>query len=129
MFRASGPRTLPADIAEDGKADGIIHLCEQAALEFGSNRREPTFARPVVAIKDGGPGTVVLPCTTKQQSGSPDFYELTSPPVVWTQPKVAVPSYASYRYEVVPRRHFVKKIGLIPQGPRIDLLNWLISRY
>jgi hypothetical protein len=129
MFRATRPKALPADIAQDGKADGIIHLCEQAALEFGSDRREPSFARPVVAIKDGGPGTVVLPCTTRPHSGSPDFYELASPPVVWTQTKATVPSYAFYRYEVVPRQHFLKKIGLLPQGPRIDLLNWLISRY
>ena len=129
MFLARRAEGLPDSVIEAGKADGFIHVCDQAALMFGSDRREPTAQRPVVAIRNDGPRMVVLPCTTKDNSGSPDFFELNDERVMWTRPSDCRKSFASYRYEVVPGSRLKGKIGVMPQPARIDLLAWLKSRY
>ena len=129
MFLARRAEVLPDSVIEAGKADGFIHVCEQAALMFGSDRREPTSHRPVVAIRNDGPRVVVLPCTTKDHTSSPEFFELNDERVMWTRPSDGCKSFASYRYEVVPGARLKGKIGVMPQPARIDLLAWLKSRY
>ena len=129
MFLARRTDVLPDSVIEAGKADGFIHVCEQVALMFGSDRREPTAHRPVVAIRNDGPRVVVLPCTTKNHSNDPEFYELNDERVMWARPSNGRKSFANYRYEVVDGSRLKGKIGMMPQPARIDLLTWLKSRY
>jgi hypothetical protein len=129
-FFARRAEALPDFVMEAGKADGFIHVCEQGALVFGSNRRKPTAQRPVVAIRNDGPRVVVLPCTSQDKNGQSDFYELTEQRVMWSRLPDGRKSFARDRYEVVTRTRLQKNpIGAMPQPARIDLLNWLKSRY
>ena len=121
---------LPEEVVEQGKAEGIIHACEQSALLFGSNRREPVSQRPVVSIRKDGVRAVVLPCTRTDQSADPDFFELVNDVnVQWSKPWDGRRSFVSCRYEVVSPAHLRQKIGVMPQAARIGLLEWLRSRY
>lgn len=129
MFAVGRVPALPDSVVEAGKADGFVHICDQFALIFGSDRRQPTAYRPVVGIRNDGPRVVVLPCTTKNQTGSPDFFELTEMRVMWTRPLEGRASFAYYRYEVVAGAHLKHKVGAMPQPARIELLAWLKSRY
>ena len=129
MFRARQAAVLPDSVIEAGKADGFIHICEQAALFFGNDRRDPTSHRPVVAVRNDGPRVVVLPCTRRDHSNDPGFFELDDKRVMWTRPDGDRSSFACCRYEVVPSTRMKGKIGTMPQTARIELLNWLKSRY
>ena len=129
MFVARQTERLPEPVIEAGKAEGFVHLCDQSALNFGSNRREPTAYRPVVTVRGEGSRLVILPCTTKDNTGSPDFFELNAQRVMWTRPDDGRKSFANYRYEMVPAQRLRGKIGVMPQAARIDLLAWLKSRY
>ncbi len=133
MFRP-GNKTpdLPDSVKEAGVADGFVHLCQQQALVFGGNRRTPVAARPVVAVKRHGPRMVVLPCTTRDQSNSPDFFDLNEKQrVMWSHSRNEERhSFAYYRYEAVDPVFLLQdKIGVMSQASRIELLNWLKSRY
>lgn len=129
MFLARQAEALPDSVVEAGKADGFIHLCEQAALMFGSDRREPRAYRAVVSVRNDGPRFVVLPCTTKDNPNSPDFFELDDQRVMWSRPSTGCSSFAYYRYEVVAGTRLKGKIGTMPQPARIELLAWLKARY
>lgn len=129
MFVARRIEELPESVSDAGKAEGMIHLCDQSALVFGSNRRKPTAYRPVVAVRSEGQRVVVLPCTSKDNTGSPDFFELNAERVMWTRPDDGRKSFANYRYEMVPAHRLRGKIGVMPQPARIELLVWLKSRY
>jgi len=129
MFVVRQAQLLPASVVEAGKADGFIHVCEQAALMFGSDRREPTNYRPVVAVRNDGPRFVVLPCTTKNNMNPADFFELNDQRVMWSRPSSDRTGFAYYRYEVVSGERLKGKIGVMPQPARIELLTWLKSRY
>jgi hypothetical protein len=72
---------------------------------------------------------VVLPCTTKDQAGSAEFFELNNKRVMWDRPSNDNNSYASFRYEVVSGDALKGKIGIMSQSARIELLRWLKSRY
>jgi hypothetical protein len=106
-----------------------VYVCEQAALTFGSNRREPTTYRPVVAVRHDGPRAVVLPCTSRDRSALPDFFELNEQRVMWVHAADGRRSFATCRYEVVDRGRLRGKIGVMPQPARIEILAWLKSRY
>jgi len=129
MFLARRADALPDSVIDADKADGFIHICQQVALSFGSDRREPKDYRPVVAVRHDGPRVVVLPCTTKDQTNSPEFFELNDDRAIWTRPSDGRKSFANDRYEVVAGSHLKGKIGFMPQPARIDLLAWLKSRY
>lgn len=129
MFQVQQRQSLPDAVAEADKADGFVYVCEQAALLFGSNRREPTAHRPVVAVRPDGERYVVLPCTTQDKTNFPDFFELNDKRVMWTRPLGGEKSFACCRYEVVASGRLRGKIGVMPQPARIDLLSWLKSRY
>jgi hypothetical protein len=120
---------LPKFVSLADKADGMVHLCEQSALVFGADRRTPVKYRPVVAIRSDGPQTVLLPCTTKLPDRADQFFQLHSNRVMWTQKNEGGDSYAYYRYEVVPRGSLHAKIGIMVQSARIELLQWLKSRF
>jgi hypothetical protein len=123
-------KSLPPEVAEAGKAEGFVHICDQSALEFGSDRKVPVKYRPVVSIRKDGPRAVVLPCTSKNNSGSPDFFELVNDKnVQWTKQWDGRRSFARGRYEVVDPVRMRAKVGVMPQSARIELLNWLKSRY
>lgn len=124
-------KSLPADVAEAGKAEGFVHICDQSVLEFGSDRKIPVKYRPVVTLRKDGPRAVVLPCTSKDNSGSPEFFELVNDKHVhWAKKWDGRRSFACYRYEVIdPAYMHPKSVGTMPQAARIDLLNWLKSRY
>lgn len=129
-FFARRAAALPDVVREAGKADGFVHVCEQGALGFGSDRRTPTAHRPVGAIRNDGPRVVVLPCTRQDKNGQPDFYEINEQRVMWSSLPDGRTSFAHDRYEVVARARLQKNpIGAMPQPARIDLLNWLKSRY
>ena len=119
---------LPPSLQSAGFADGFVQLCPQSALTFGSDRRTPVATRPVVRIKFDGARAVVLACTTAEHRGSPEFYELTPERVMWTQEQDR-PSFAFWRYEVVPCVVIRDKVGVLHHAARIDLLSWLQSRY
>lgn len=123
----SSPEVRPVS-PEDGFAEGFVHLCRQRHLMFGSDRRVPVDARPVVRVRQDGVRAVVLPCTTKLPDRPADFFELTPDRVEWTRAGVES-SRAFWRYEVVPRSVLEEKIGVMPHGARIDLLKWLMQRY
>ena len=120
---------LPSSVVEADKADGFIHVCEQAALMFGSDRREPKAYRPIVRIRYDGSRAVVLPCTTKDKTDSPDFFELNDQRVQWSGSPDGRRSFAYYRCEVIAGDCVKNKIGIMTQNARIDLLNWLKSHY
>lgn len=133
MFRP-GNKTpdLPDSVREAGVADGFVYVCSQGALIFGSNRKLPKPSRPVVAIKPHGERLVVLPCTTRDQRGSAEFFDLDEKQrVTWVnQVKDKPHSFAYYRYELIDSASLQKKaIGMMAQPHRIELLNWLKSRY
>jgi hypothetical protein len=129
MFRARQADVVPHSVIEAGKADGFVHVCDQAALMFGSDRREANVHRPVVAIRNDGPRFVVLPCTTKDSTELPDFFALDEQRVMWSRPGDGRRSFACCRYEVVSGGRLRGKIGVMPQAARIELLTWLKSRY
>lgn len=133
MFRIRDEQAkLPDSVSEAGVADGFIHVCQQSALMFGSDRQTPASTRPVVKIKQHGPRFVVLPCTTRANTGSMDFFALNeNERVIWVNPeKSGTTSMAYYRYEVIsPQAFYKRKIGFMPQAARIELLHWLKSRY
>lgn len=129
MFQARRQKSLPDTVVEAGKADGFVHVCEQSALLFGSDRGEPTAKRPVVAVRPDGNRYVVLPCTSHDKTNFPDFFELSDKRVMWTRSSNGQKSFACSRYEVVSAEHLVGKIGLMPQPARIELLAWLKARY
>jgi hypothetical protein len=123
-FLARRATVLPDSVIEVGKADGFVHVCEQRALMFGSDRRKPTDHRPVVAIRNDGSRVIVLPCTGQDKHGQPDFYELNEQRVMWSRRPDGHNSFAYDRYEVVDRARLKKNpIGTMPQPARIDLLN------
>jgi hypothetical protein len=123
-------KSLPPEVAEAGKAEGFVHICDQSVLEFGSDRKVPVKSRPVICIRKDGPRAVVLPCTSKDNSGSPDFFELVNDKdVQWAKPWDGRRSFARGRYEVVDPVHMRTKVGVMPQSARIELLNWLKARY
>jgi hypothetical protein len=126
---AAAPSAVPDGVAEEGKAEGFVQLCEQAALFFGSDRRQPTEYRPVVRVRKDGLRRVVLPCTTRDHSESPEFFALTRERAMWTRPNDDRQSYAHYRCEVVSDDALRAKIGVMNQNARVDLLRWLLSRY
>lgn len=129
-FFARRAAALPDFVIEADKGNGFIHVCEQGALGFGSDRRKLTAHRPVVAIRNDGPRVAVLPCTSQDKNGQPDFYELNEQRVMWSRLPDDRKSFARDRYEVVARARLQKNpIGTMPQPARIDLLNWLKSRY
>jgi hypothetical protein len=129
MFSVRRVDVLPSSVVDADKADGFIYVCEQAALMFGSDRREPKAYRPVFRIRNDGPRAVVLPCTTKDSSDFPDFFELNDQRVWWTGPPNGRHSFAYYRCEVVAGDMLKNKIGTMAQPARIELLSWLKSRY
>jgi len=129
MFVDRQAEILSDSVIEAGKADGFVHVCEQAALMFGSDRRVPTDRRPVVAVRNDGPRVIVLPCTTKDNTNSHDFFELNDERVMWTRPPNGRSSFAYYRYEVVTASSLKGKIGAMSQPARIELLAWLKSRF
>lgn len=131
MFVAKQAAALPESVTEAGKADGFVHVCDQSGLMFGSDRKIPVKFRPVISIKKDGPRTVVLPCTTKDSSASPEFFELIHDKHVhWVKRWDGHMSFACCRYEVIDPAHLQPKaVGAMPQPARIELLNWLKSRY
>ena len=115
---------------DDVKASGLIMLCLQSALVFGSDRRIPVRSRPVVQVRRNGSLLAVLPCTTKSPRRPEDFFRLAPSRTFWTQSREAGDeSCAYYRYEVVADGEVGKKIGTLTQGGRIDLMRWLQQRY
>ena len=120
---------LPPEVQEAGWAAGFIHLCQQSALGFGSNRRIPVAGRPIVEIRKDGSRAIVLPCTSQDKSSDSEFYELTSPDkVIWARPTHRR-TFVFRRYEAVPNDALVEKIGAMPHPARIQLLEWLKGRY
>jgi hypothetical protein len=129
MFIARKSGVLPESVLDADHANGIVHICDQSVLMFGSDRRDPTASRPVVAIRKDGLRIVVLPCTTKDSTALPDFFELTKDRVMWKQSSEVPSSFAYRRYEVVAADRLTKEIGIMPHSARLDLLTWLKSRY
>ena len=122
-------RNASSEFAELGKAEGFVHVCDQTALMFGSDRRVPVASRPVVSVRKDGARAVVLPCTTKDHSTNPAFLELVNDQhVQWTRPWDGRRSFVSCRYEVVAPAHLHQKVGVMPQAARIRLLAWLMER-
>ena len=128
MYTGRDIPPLPPALHTASFADGFVQLCKQSALTFGADRRAPVATRPVLRIKLDGPRAVVLPCTTRDHRESPEFYELTSERVMWTQANDR-PSFAFWRYESVPIEAVHSKIGILQHPARIALLAWLKSRY
>lgn len=130
MFTGRPLPPLPTVVAEAGWAAGSLHVCQQSALEFGSNRREPVNCRPVVKIRPDGHRVVVLPCTRRDQAANPDFFDLNaSGRVMWSLPPKAS-SFTYYRYETVSSDALVgKAIGVMSHPARINLIGWLKERY
>ena len=133
MFRASAETSDPGAVPEwlnEGKASGVILLCLQSALVFGSNRRTPVRSRPVVLVKRDGNRLAVLPCTTHAPQRPGEFFELTASRTFWIRPsKTALATRAFYRYEVVASGEIGKKIGTLTQNGRVDLMHWLQERH
>lgn len=131
MFRLrDAKQKLPPEINDEGKAKGFVHVCDQSALMFGSDRKEPVNYRPVVSVRRDGMRAVVLQCTTKDQSASPDFFELVNDKhVQWTKSWDGRRSFACCCYEVINGAHLRFKVGVMPQPARIEIFNWLKSRF
>jgi len=128
MFTGFAPfQALPPSVADAGKADGFIHLCRQAALGFGSDRRTPVDFRPVVRLRAEPGRLVVLPCTRTHSTDSDEFFALTADRTMWTRAQ-AGEGAAFWRYEVVPVESAPDKIGMLTQSARVDLLKWLRGR-
>lgn len=116
--------------SELGKAEGFVQVCDQAALMFGSNRKVPVEFRPVVTVRKDGSRAVVLPCTSKNPLAAAEFFELVNDVhVQWTKPWDGRRSFAYYRYEVVASGHLHQKVGVMSQGARVRLLDWLVERW
>jgi hypothetical protein len=128
MYTGQARPVLPRVVAEAEKAEGFVQLCRQQSLIFGSDRRVPVQTRPVTPLKRDGTRMVVLPCTTRGNPESPDFFELTSR-VMWTRTISESRSFAFWRYEVVMDDSLGSKIGVMTQSGRIELLTWVKSRY
>lgn len=131
MFVVRNPQEAQSpEFAELGKADGFVHVCDQTALMFGSDRKVPVALRPVVSIRKDGTRDVVLPCTTKDHSCDADFFELVNEQhVLWVKPWDGRKCFAYWRYEVVAPVHLRQKIGVMLQSARIRLLQWLMERW
>jgi hypothetical protein len=129
MFNGKTLPPLPAITSDDGWAAGFIYYCQQSALMFGHDRKVPSSHRPVIEVKKAGAYAAVLPCTSKNHSADPEFFELAPPnTVMWTKPGNQT-SYASRRYERVPLNALTGgKIGAMPHPARIQLMDWLKAR-
>ena len=128
MYTGKPLPPLPSVVSDADWAAGFVHLCRQAALDFGSDRRIPVSMRPVVEVRKDGPRTIVLPCTSQDRTADPTFYELTRDRVEWTRP-LESRSFAFMRYESISNEALREKIGVMPHPARIDLLKWLKGRY
>lgn len=129
MYTGKPLPPMPEVLEQAGWAVGMVHTCEQSALCFGSDRREPVFARPVVELCRDGPRAVVLPCTSKDRSNHPAFRELREPEeVMWVQPSDRR-TFVFERYEVVDRSALRRKLGTMAHGSRITLLEWVKERH
>ncbi len=121
---------IASAFADLGWAHGSVYPCDQAALMFGNNRKIPVETRPVVSVRKDGARAVVLPCTTKDHSADPEFFELVNDiDVWWTKPWDGRRSFACRRYEVLDPSHLRKAIGIMPQPARIRLADWLKERW
>lgn len=127
MYTGAPLPDFDAPVCEADKANGFVHLCDQSALMFGSDRAQPVPYRPVVEVRHYLDWVVVLPCTSKQPAVSGDFFALTDSRIMWTK-RQERRSFAFYRYEPVAPSHLKAKIGVMHQAARIELLAWLKQR-
>ena len=128
MYTGKPLPPLPSVISDVDWAAGILHICLQAALDFGSDRRIPVLMRPVLEVRKDGTRAVVLPCTSQDKTMDAMFYELTPDRVLWTKPG-STRSFAYSRYEIVAIEALREKIGVMLHGARIDLIKWIKGRY
>lgn len=120
-------KPLPDSVREAGWAAGFVYATRQSALEFGSDRREPVAARPVVEVRPDGARRIVLPCTSKDNSRDANFRELTDQ-IEWTRSNTRR-TFVYARYETIMPDAMFNKIGVLGHPARIQLLDWLKERY
>lgn len=125
MYTGLPTPDFQAVIASADKAEGFVHHCDQGALMFGQDRREPVATRPVVRVTRHDTRAVVLPCTSKPPSNPADFFELTPQRVMWKRLQADRQTFAYWRYETVANFSLQGMIGMMPQSARIELLYWL----
>ena len=130
MFTGTPLPPLPACLEDAPMSSGLLYSCEQRALAFGANRRTPVARRPVADLRREGGRVVVLPCTTRARDNDARFFELPLEQVMWLGPQPADQRNSVFeRYEVVPAAALHGKIGIMAQPLRIELMQWLHSRY
>jgi hypothetical protein len=128
MYTGQPLPPLPSVVLDADWATGFVHLCQQTALDFGSNRRTPVALRPVLEVRKDGARAVVLPCTSQDKTANAQFYELGPDRVEWTRPS-GNRSFAYSRYETVGTAVLRQKIGVMPHPARIALMQWIKGRY
>ena len=112
------PKPLPAEL---DKAHGFLWWCDQSALVFGSDRRQPTATRMTLSLIRGWQRSAVLPATTQ---ANPAFYRL-DPARFLTHGQERRESWLCPRYETVDNDWLLHKAGLVDQTTRVSIVHWL----
>jgi len=100
---------------------GFFYWIKQSKLLFGSDRKIPTSARPVLSVLKHSQYFIVLPVTSKKK---PSFYHLTADKPFWKHSK-KTDSYLSPNYETLLPDAMPKKAGTLPHTERLAIMNWL----
>lgn len=111
------PEPLPAEL---GKAHGFLWWCDQSALHFGADRRQPTAARMTLSLVRGWQRSAVLPATTRS---NPAFVHLDPARLLTHRPQDGRESWLCPRYETVAN-HRLQEAGIVDQTTRVSVIDW-----
>lgn len=129
--RGKASAASPASTDWPEAANGLIHWVRQSCLIFGLDRREPTQSRPALAITQRDGDWVVLPATTKNNAGNPEFFFIPadSPDCLLNSPKERCDQYFYQRYECIDLSSCgARKYGVLQQRLRLAVMKWLCER-
>ncbi len=106
---------------------GFMFSAEQEKLNFGSDRKEKTFSRPVLSVRKRDDFVVALPLTTKENK-APTFYSIPENEVQWIYNENRQ-SFAYREHETVSIDNLHNKIGVVTQNTRMNIAKWLNGFY
>jgi hypothetical protein len=136
MFRHRPPRpaaspAAPTPIHWPDWTEGPIYWVRQSGLLFGRDRREPTESRPVLAVTQRDGAWVVLPGTTKNNAGNPEFFLIPadSPDCLLDGTGERSDQYLYQRYECIDLPACgARKYGILQHRLRLAVMCWLRER-
>lgn len=109
-------------------AQGIIHWVRQSCLIFGRDRRTPTECRPALAVTRRDGAWVVLPSTTRNNAGNPEFFLIPadSPDCLLASSSERRDQFLYRGYECIDLEACgQRRYGILQQRLRLAVMQWL----